>query len=98
MNPTQSSTDSEHPWQGFQFINQLDRSLKAVASLHAQDSSNEPIQLKVGIYYHNEFVGSLSFFLHKYDDQEAMSLAKNIGSSEFIVDAIDQYLAGDVVE
>lgn len=88
----------QRPWQGFQFINQLDSSLKVVAGLHAEQQNSATIQLRLSVYYQNDFVGRLQFLLHQYQDDEAMALAQNIKSNDFIVDAIEQHLAGDVVE
>ena len=84
--------------EGFSFINQIDRNLRVVASLHARTIPVGPTELKTQIFYHNEYVTTLSFFLHDYSVEECKHLAQNIKENDYLLYAIDEYLAGDVVE
>lgn len=95
--PSTHNIDAENKdIEGFSYINQIDRSLKIVASLHTK--KEDRIELKAAIFYQNEFVASLSFVLHDHTDEEAIDIAKNIKSNDYIIYKIEEYLAGDIVE
>ena len=97
--PTDDSDDQTNDdIEGYSFINQIDRSLKVVASLHNHASSQNLIDLKATIFYQNEFVTTLSFILHDHTNEEAIEIAKNIKANDFIIYKIEEYLAGDIVE
>ncbi|WP_317933203.1 hypothetical protein [Halioxenophilus sp. WMMB6] len=84
--------------EGYSFINQIDRNLRVVASLNAPKLRGQPVELRTQIFYQNEFVATLNFFLHEYSIEECIHLAQNIRENDYLVERIDEYLAGDVVE
>lgn len=94
----QQPADEQATIEGFSFINQIDRNLRVVASLHTRAPAGGPIELKTQIYYHNEYVATLSFYLHEYTLQECKHLAQNIKDNDYLLYAIDEYLSGDMVE
>ena len=92
------STIDKDQLEGYSFINQVDRNLRVVASLHAPKSPEQPIELRTQIFYQNEYVAVLNFFLHGYQVSECIHLAQNLRESDYILERIDEFLAGDVVE
>lgn len=83
------------------FINKIDNHLKAVSSINVLTfSADSPprVVMQLEIYYNDDKVDTLSFDLHNYDYNEIIFSAKNIRSNEFIMQEIDNFLAGDVVE
>jgi len=96
--PTSDATTLAQQFNSFRYINRIDRALKVVASLHPATNPGGPIELRTKIYYHGDYIAILNFFLHDYSVAEAMEVAQNIRNNEYILQAIDQYLAGDVVE
>jgi hypothetical protein len=54
--------------------------------------------LLLEIYYNNNKVDTLSFDLHDYKYEEIIHLAKNIRDNDFLLQEVDNFLAGDIVE
>lgn len=101
-NSTQESaaeSSSTNDIIGFSYINQIDRNLKVVSSLHLSESIENAIELKTAIFYENEYLATLSFLLHGHSPEEAREIAKNIRHNDYILFKIEDFIAGgDVVE
>lgn len=98
QNAQTAATAPVESLEGFSYINQIDRNLRVVASLNAPKRPEDPVELLTQIYYHNEFIATLNFFLHGYTTDECVQLAQNIRSNEYLLERIDEYLAGDIAE
>jgi len=83
------------------FINKIDHHLQILSSIKlipAAVTSPSRIILQLEIYYDNQQTGSLSFDLHNYEYEDIIAIAQNIRSNEFILQEVDNFLSGDVVE
>ena len=83
------------------FINRIDEYMKIVSSLKIKsDSTDNPprVMLMLDIFYHDDKVDSLSFDLHNYEFNEIVEIATNIRSNEFILQEVENFLGGDIVE
>ena len=56
------------------------------------------VMLQLEIYYDNQQTGGLSFDLHNYEYADIIAIAQNIRSNDFILQEVDNFLSGDVVE
>ena len=82
-------------------INRIDSHLKIVSSIDIIDSNdNTPhrVILLLEIYYNSNKVDTLSFDLHNYEYNEIVHLIKNIRENEFLLQEVDNFLGGDIVE
>jgi len=82
-------------------INRIDDHLKVLSSVKiASLAENAPprILLILEIYFYDDKVDTLSFNLQNYEYDEIVYLTKNIRSNEFLLQEIDNFLAGDLVE
>lgn len=83
------------------FINKIDNHLRLLSSIKVVNAAtNGPlrIMLNLEIFYDNHQTGSLSFDLHNYAYEDIVGLAQNIRGNEFILQEVDNFLSGDVVE
>lgn len=83
------------------FINNIDQHLRILSSVNViTDTMHSPtrVLLILEIYYDNDKTGNLSFDLHNYDYEDMIELAQNVRDSEFILQEIDNFLSGDVIE
>jgi hypothetical protein len=83
------------------FINKIDRHLRLLSSVKivaGKENDLVRIMLNLEIFYDNHQTGSLSFDLHNYEYEEIVGLAQNIRGNEFILQEVDNFLSGDVVE
>jgi hypothetical protein len=83
------------------FINQIDASLKAVSSIDINSiADNVPprVLLALEIYFYDRKVDILRFDLHNYEYDEIVHIARNVRDNEFLLQEIDNFLAGDIVE
>lgn len=81
------------------FINNIDSHLKTVSSIKIVDTENSlptRVIMCLEIFYDNNKVDTLSFDLHNYAYDDIVEIAKNIRSNEFILQEIDNFLAGDI--
>lgn len=94
-----SQTQIDH-LSSLHFINKIDRHLRLLSSIKIVNGNNLPtrITLNLEIFYDNHPTGSLSFDLHNYEYEEIAGLAQNIRSNEYILQEVDNFLSGDVVE
>lgn len=82
-------------------INQIDDNLKVVASIDMRqtiDNMSPRVVLALELYFYNKKVDTLRFDLNNYDYEEIIVLVKNIRRNEFLLQEIDNFLAGDIVE
>lgn len=83
------------------FINKIDQHLRILSSIKVTAiSADSPLRiiLNIEIFYDNQQVGSLSFDLHNYEYEDIVDLAQNIRVNEYILQEVDNFLSGDVVE
>ena len=81
------------------FINKIDEHLRIVSGVRvspAADCDPLHIRLHLEIYYDDEKVDNLSFNLHNYDYEDIVNVARNIRSNPFILQEVDNLLAGDI--
>ncbi len=81
------------------FINRIDSHLKTVSSVKVfATKSGTPcrVLLVLEIFYDSEKIDELSFNLHNYDYEDIVYVAKNIRSNDFILQEIDNLLAGNI--
>lgn len=82
-------------------INHIDPNLRVVASIDfATTGKDTPprVILALEIYFTNKKVDTLTFNLNNYEYEEIVELVKNIRGNEFLLQEIDNFLAGDIVE
>lgn len=82
-------------------INKIDDHLKIVSSIeiiNKEEDMPPRVILLLEIYYNNNKAGNLSFDLHNYEYEEIISLVKNIRDNEFLLQEVDNFLGGDIVE
>ena len=77
-------------------INRIDQHLRVLAEIGF--SSQNPIQLKLQLFYDTDPLGTLSFNLHEYSIEDCQELVKNIAQNAFLMRQIDEYLAADFHE
>jgi len=95
-----SQTQIDH-LSSLHFINKIDRHLRLLSSIrivNGKESNPTRITLNIEIFYDNHQTGSLSFDLHNYEYEDIVGLAQNIRSNEYILQEVDNFLSGDVVE
>jgi hypothetical protein len=83
------------------FINKVDHHLKLLSSVKViNPAENTPprVILELEIFYDNHQTGTLSFDLHNYGYEDIIGIAQNVRSNEFILQEVDNFLSGDVVE
>jgi len=83
------------------FINTIDHHLRILSSVKLISvAMNAPLRvmLQLEIYYDNQQTGGLSFDLHNYEYADIIAIAQNIRSNDFILQEVDNFLSGDVVE
>jgi hypothetical protein len=81
------------------FINKIDEHLRIVSAIKivpVADGYPPRVVLILEIYYDDQKIDKLSFDLHGYDYEDIVELARNIRSSEFILQEVDNLLAGDI--
>jgi hypothetical protein len=82
-------------------INRIDAHLKLVSSIDIKNNdANTPprVILLLEIYYNSNRVDTLNFDLHNYEYSEIVHLIKNIRENEFLLQEVDNFLGGDIVE
>ena len=83
------------------FINPIDHHLRIISCIkiiHENANTTPRIILGLEIYYDNHHSGDLSFNLHNYEYEDIIKIAQNIRDSEYILQEVDNFLSGDVVE
>jgi len=81
------------------FINKIDIHLKSVASMTVIPPENnipEYVTLSLEIYYEGSKVDTMTFNLQNYDYQDVLQVAKNIHTNQYILQEVDNLLAGDI--
>jgi len=81
------------------FINRIDDHLKSVNNVNVVEMSGTMparIILSLEIYYNDSKVDILTFDLHNYNYEDIIEIAKDIRSSEFIMQEVDNFLSGSV--
>jgi hypothetical protein len=95
---TQEQTDH---LSSLHIINRIDDHLRIVSSIDIislTEHTPPRVMLLLEIYYNNNKVDTLSFDLHDYKYEEIIHLAKNIRDNDFLLQEVDNFLAGDIVE
>jgi hypothetical protein len=101
FNQTAFSQDQIDYLTSLHVINRIDAQLKIVSSIDIIDSVEHippRVILELEIYYNNLKVDTLSFDLHDYEYEEIIHLTKNIHENEFLLQEVDNFLAGDIAE
>ena len=83
------------------FINQIDTNLRAVSNINIiniDDGIPPRIILLLELFFYDKKVDTLQFDLHNYEYDEVIHIAKNVRENEFLLQEIDNFLAGDIVE
>jgi len=81
------------------FINKIDDQLNIVSGIKISsnaDGISSRTLLVLEIYFLGEKVNEMSFDLHNYDYEDIVNVARNIRSNEFIMQEVDNFLAGDI--
>jgi hypothetical protein len=81
------------------FINRIDGHLKIVSSVKVSttvDGTFYRVLLVLEIFYDEDKIDELSFNLHNYDYEDIVYTARNIRSNEFILQEVDNLLAGNI--
>jgi hypothetical protein len=81
------------------FINRIDEHLNIVSGVKISTTTdNIPphVLLLLDIYYDDEQLEKLSFNLHNFNYEDIVYVARNIRSNEFILQAVDNLLSGDI--
>ena len=81
------------------FINRIDDHLRIVSAVKIVPIAEDyppRVVLVLEIYYDDKKIDNLSFDLHGYDFEDIVELARNIRASEFILQEVDNLLAGDI--
>ena len=85
----------------FNLISHLEGKLKAYISLAnidvdaSAEADSESWLMKVNLFYENEPAGSTSFTLQGYSHDEAVEVARNLKSNQFLMKEIDELLWGE---
>lgn len=98
---TQLSKEQIEYLSSLHFINKIDDHLKTIASIkvvEATASVPARVILILDIYFYDEKVDLLTFDLHNYSYDDIIEVVKDIRSNEFILQEVDNFLAGDLVE
>ena len=80
---------------GFNYISHLDGNLRACISLEDHIKNAGYWSMRVQLFYNDESVGSTSFNLQGYSQQEAEAIAKDLKNNAFLMREIDEYLWGE---
>ena len=81
------------------FFNKIDDHLKIVSGVRISvttDGAPCRVLLVLDIYYNGDKIDELSFDLHNFDYEDIVNVARNIRSNAFIMQEVDNYLAGDI--
>ena len=81
------------------FINRIDDHLKSVNNVNivdTTDTSPARVILVLELYYDDNKVDMLTFDLHNYYYEDIIEVAKDIRSSEFIMQEVDNFLSGSI--
>ena len=81
------------------FINNIDDHVKIVSGVRiSTDANYDPrrVLLILEIFYNSDKIDDLSFNLHDFTYEEIIHVAQNIRSNEFILQEVDNLLAGDI--
>lgn len=79
--------------ESLDLIVQLEGKLKA--AIHLQPIASKLWELSLRLMYDGEPAGQLSFNLNGYSQQEAQAIARSVGSNDFLMREIDEYLWGE---
>jgi hypothetical protein len=77
----------------YHFILVLERQLRAMVSLSEQ--RQDVWLLLVDLFYEEKPVGKTSFTLNGYSEDEAVEVARNLGSNSYLMKEIDDFLWGE---
>jgi hypothetical protein len=101
FNQTRYTQDQIDHLSSLHFINRVDDHLRIVSSVDIillAENTPPRVMLQLEIYYNNDRFDTLSFDLHDYEYEEIIHLAKNVRENEFLLQEVDNFLAGDVIE
>ncbi|MEJ2141978.1 MAG: hypothetical protein P8Y24_06430 [Gammaproteobacteria bacterium] len=101
LNEVTFTPDQVEKLSSLHFINRIDDYMKIVSSIEIKYvNTNIPprVMLMLDIFYHDNKLDTLRFDLHNYEFGEIVDIAKNIRSNEFILQEVDNFLGGDIVE
>jgi len=100
-NQTYLSKEEIEYLSSLQFINNIDVHLRIISSVKVISNAfhkSSRVLLILEVYYDNDKTGNLSFDLHNYKYDDMIELAKNIRKNDFILQEVDIFLSGDVIE
>ena len=83
------------------YINNIDHHLRIISSvkvIHGAIHTPPRVLLMLEIFYENHKSGNLSFDLNNYEYEDIIEIAQNIRKNEFILQEVDNFLSGDVIE
>lgn len=83
------------------FINNIDHHLRIISSVKLISNATHTayrVMLMLEIFYNNDKYGNLSFDLRNYEYEDIIEIAQNIRKNEFILQEVDNFLSGDVIE
>lgn len=99
LNTLHLSKDQIKYLTSLHYINRIDDHLKCVVSVRITDAVKSiPVRviLFLEMYYDDNKFDTLTFDLHNYSYDEIIEVAKDIRSNEFILQEVDNFLAGDI--
>lgn len=82
-------------------INRIDDNLKAVSSVNIVKRGTgliPLIKLYLELYFYDKKIDTLSFDLHNYTYDDVVHIAQHVKQYEYLLQEIDNFLAGDIVE
>ena len=99
LNTLQLSKDQIEYLTSLHFINRIDGHLKCVSNIKvtsATSARSARVILALEMYYDDNKFDTLTFDLHNYSYDEIIDVARDIRSNEFILQEVDNFLAGDI--
>lgn len=81
------------------FINKIDSHLRIVSNVKvipADDDMAPRVVLLLDLIYDDEKVDTMSFNLHNYSFDDIVHVARNIKDDEYLLQRVDNFLAGDI--
>lgn len=81
------------------YINSIDEHMRIVSSVKVLDDAHQhddPVLLVLDIFIDDKQIDKMSFNLHHYAYEEIVNLAQHIRDNDYILQAVDAALAGDI--
>jgi hypothetical protein len=93
-----SPTQIEH-LSSLRYINHIDDHMKIVSSVKVPGDAvrlDNYVRLVLDIFIDDKHIDKMSFDLRNYDYDELVELAQNIRNNDYILQAVDTALSGDI--